>query len=85
MSQHHGLDRRAFVVSAGACVIAASLPALTIAAVGDAAVTGAAAERLADWSIDDMWGVYPRPAQAIGFGRPRTSAPLVAEVDTQFG
>jgi hypothetical protein len=24
---------------------------------------------LSDWTIDDMWGVYPRYAEPIGYGR----------------
>jgi hypothetical protein len=27
---------------------------------------------LADWHIDDMWGVYPRYAEPIAYGRPAT-------------
>ena len=43
--------------------------------------------QLADWHIDDMWGVYPRPSEAIGYGRPRGDGELVAgvhAVDLQF-
>ena len=38
-------------------------------------------------AIDDMWGVYPRPHEAIGYGRPRGDGELVAAVapaDLQF-
>jgi hypothetical protein len=43
--------------------------------------------KLADWTIDDMWGVYPRPSESIGYGRPRGDGePLAAvhPVDWQF-
>jgi hypothetical protein len=34
--------------------------------------------RLSDWSIDDMWGVYPRYAEPIAYGR--TRAPVATTV-----
>jgi len=43
--------------------------------------------KLADWTIDDMWGVYPRPSEPIGYGRPRGDGELLAAVqpvDLQF-
>ncbi len=49
---------------------AASLPA-----------AGAAAVLLDDWTIDDMWGVYPRPSEPIGYGRPREDGELRAAPD----
>jgi len=40
---------------------------------------------LTDWTIDDMWGVYPRYAEPIAYGRPRTDGDVaVAAIDTQF-
>jgi hypothetical protein len=80
------LDRREFIASAGAVAVAASLPIALAAAepiVGDVAPRAT----LADWHIDDMWGVYPRPSEPIGFGRPREDGELVAAVhpaDLQF-
>jgi len=63
------LDRREFIAGAGAVVAVASLP---IALGAEAAAVGTAAPRatLTDWHVDDMWGVYPRPHEAIGYGRP---------------
>ena len=64
------LDRREFIAGAGAVVAVASLP---VALGAEAAAAGSAAPcaTLADWHVDDMWGVYPRPHEAIGYGRPR--------------
>jgi hypothetical protein len=80
-------DRREFIVGAGALAIAASVPvALAVAepAVGDA--TPRASQT--DWHIDDMWGVYPRPSEPIGYGRPHGDGEAivaaVARADLQF-
>jgi hypothetical protein len=79
-------DRREFIIAAGALVVAASLPVALAAAetnVGDATPRAT----LTDWHIDDMWGVYPRPHEAIGYGRPHGDGELVAAVppaDLQF-
>jgi hypothetical protein len=61
------LDRREFVVGAGAVLVVACLPV-------------AIAATLDDWHVDDMWGVYPRPSEAIGYGRPHGDGELVAAV-----
>jgi hypothetical protein len=54
------LNRRELIVAAGAAAVAVYLPfaggAIAAPAVG-ATTRGAA---LADWSIDDQWGVFPR-------------------------
>jgi hypothetical protein len=71
------LDRREFIASAGAIAVAAGLPVALAAAepaVGDATPRAT----LTDWHIDDMWGVYPRPSEPIGYGRPRGDGELVA-------
>jgi hypothetical protein len=79
-------DRREFIAGAGALAVAATVPAALAAAepaVGDVA-PGAT---LADWHIDDMWGVYPRPSEPIGYGRSHGDGELVASVhpaDLQF-
>jgi hypothetical protein len=79
-------DRREFIVGAGALAATAYLPAALAAAepaVGDATPRAT----LTDWHIDDMWGVYPRPSEAIGYGRPHGDGELVAGVsaaDVQF-
>jgi hypothetical protein len=80
------LDRREFFAGAGAVAAVACLP---IALATAAPAVGHATPRatLADWHVDDMWGVYPRPSEAIGFGRPRGDGELVAGVhpaDLQF-
>jgi hypothetical protein len=79
-------DRRELIVGAGALAVVASLPIALAAAepaVGDATPRAT----LTDWHIDDMWGVYPRPHEAIGYGRPHGDGELVAAVhaaDLQF-
>jgi hypothetical protein len=73
------LDRREFIVAAGAATAAVCLPVALAAAsppVGD--VTARAV--LEDWHVDDMWGVYPRPSEPIGYGRPHGDGELVAAV-----
>ncbi|HEY9183001.1 MAG TPA: hypothetical protein VIQ99_07360 [Gammaproteobacteria bacterium] len=73
------LDRRKFIAGAGAAVAGVCLPvtlAVAAPAVGGASLSAA----LADWHIDDMWGVHPRPHEAIGYGRPRGDGELVAGV-----
>ena len=73
------LDRREFVVGAVSVAAVACLPlALGVAA----PAVGSAAPRatLRDWHIDDMWGVYPRPSESIGYGRPHGDGELVAAV-----
>lgn len=79
-------DRREFIVAAGALAGAACLPVAFTAAepeLGDATPRAT----LTDWHVDDMWGVYPRPHEAIGYGRPRGDGEIVAGVhpaDLQF-
>jgi len=80
------IDRREFVIAAGVTAAAAALP---VAIGAESPVLGARtpAATLADWSIDDMWGVYPRPSEAIGFSRPRGDGEPMAAVhpaDWQF-
>ena len=80
------LDRRELMAGAGALAAAGCLPvALAIAAppVGAAAPIAT----LGDWHVDDMWGVYPRPSEPIGYGRPHGDGHLLATVapaDLQF-
>jgi hypothetical protein len=72
-------DRRDFIVGVGAVAVTACLPVALAAAypaIGD--VTPRAT--LTDWHVDDMWGVYPRPHEAIGYGRPHGDGELVASV-----
>ena len=78
--------RRDFIVGAGALAAAACLPVALAAAeptVGDATPRAT----LADWHVDDMWGVYPRPSEPIGYGRPHGDGELIAAAaaaDLQF-
>ena len=79
MSTTPGLDRREFLVGAGAAVVASALP-LTLAVATPAAGGIEPRAQLADWHIDDMWGVYPRPSEAIGYGRPHGDGVFIAGV-----
>jgi hypothetical protein len=73
------LDRREFIVGTGALAAATCLPvALALAEPPVVAATPRAT--LADWHVDDMWGVYPRPSEAIGYGRPHGDGEPVAAV-----
>jgi hypothetical protein len=74
-------DRRELIVAAGAAAAVAYLPAAAFAA-----QVGAAQPKLADWHIDDMWGVYPRPSEPIGFAPPRDAELVAAHhpADTAF-
>ena len=78
--------RRQLIVGAGAIAAVACLPvALATAVRGVGDVTPRAT--LADWHVDDMWGVYPRPSEPIGYGRPHGDGEVVAAVaaaDLQF-
>jgi hypothetical protein len=80
------LDRREFIAAAGAAAAVACVP-VTLA-LGAPSVGGVATRAsLADWHIDDMWGVYPRPHEAIGYGRRHEDVETVAFVqpaDVQF-
>jgi hypothetical protein len=79
-------DRREFIAGAGALAVAASLPVAIASAkpaVGDATPRAT----LTDWHVDDMWGVYPRPSEPIGYGRPHGDGEILAAVhpaDLQF-
>ena len=79
-------DRREFIAGAGAATLTACLPiagATAEPAVGEAPPRAT----LTDWHIDDMWGVYPRPSEPIGYGRPQGDGELLAAVhpaDLQF-
>jgi hypothetical protein len=73
------LDRREFIVAAGAMAVAyAPLAAI---AHGEPALLAAQPVLLDDWTIDDMWGVYPRPSEPIGYGRPLGDGEVLAAID----
>jgi hypothetical protein len=61
-----GLDRREFLGGAGAVVLTATLP---VAWSAQATPAPSVAPLLSDWTIDDMWGVYPRYAEPIDYPR----------------
>jgi hypothetical protein len=75
------LDRREFMVAAGATAVAFAPFAALAQAAPQVPATAPRADLLADWTIDDMWGVYPRPHEPIGYGRPREDGELLAAVD----
>lgn len=80
MSATFGLDRREFLAGAAATGLAVTLPvalARAVPAVGGPTPSA----KLADWHVDDMWGVFPRPHEAVGFGRPRGDGEPLAAVD----
>jgi hypothetical protein len=79
MSTPQRIDRREFMVGVAATGLAVTLPvalAVSTPAVGAPAPRAA----LADWHVDDMWGVYPRPHEAVGFGRPHSDGERLAVV-----
>ena len=67
MSMGPKLDRREFVGTVGVAAVTAFLP-LAVGAQSPVRSTSSR-EILSDWTIDDMWGVYPRYADPIGYGR----------------
>jgi hypothetical protein len=73
------LDRREFVIGAGGVIVATALP-MTLGVAAPPVGYTVARVQLADWHIDDMWGVYPRPSEAIGYGRPHGDGERVATV-----
>lgn len=54
------IDRRGFIVAAGAAAVTVYVPFGGYAAAAPAVGASAPKALLADWSIDDQWGVYPR-------------------------
>ena len=86
MSRDTAFDRREFIAAVGAVGAAACLP-VALATGAPAVGTAQASATLGDWHVDDMWGVYPRPHEAIGYGRPHGDGELVAAAapaDLQF-
>jgi hypothetical protein len=80
------IDRREFIAGAAGVALCVSLP-VSVAAAGQDAGSATPSAKLADWHVDDMWGVYPRPHEAVGFGRPQRdgqSFAAVAPVDAGF-
>jgi hypothetical protein len=54
------LNRRELIVAAGAAAVAVYLPFASEAVVAPPVGAATRGQTLADWSIDDQWGVYPR-------------------------
>ncbi|HZF32161.1 MAG TPA: hypothetical protein VE907_23795 [Gammaproteobacteria bacterium] len=54
------IDRRGFIVAAGAAAVAVYAPFGGDAVAAPAVGAAAPKALLTDWSIDDQWGVYPR-------------------------
>ncbi len=77
MSRGPKLDRREFVGTVGVAALTAFLP-LTVSAQVPGRPT-ASPEVLSDWTIDDMWGVYPRYADSIGYDRAHDENNVAAE------
>jgi hypothetical protein len=73
------LARREFIVAAGAIAVAYA-PLSALAQVEPATPQAATPVLLDDWTIDDMWGVYPRYAEPIGYARPRGDGEVIAAV-----
>lgn len=71
------IDRREFIGAAGGLALTALLPMSAIVA----APTRAGGALLSDWTIDDMWGVYARYADPIGFGRRDGQQDLITGYD----
>jgi hypothetical protein len=79
------LDRRRFIKWLGGTLAVAALPVAAHAAKMPSIVVRPSAERLDDWTIDDVWGSYPRYADPIGFGRRNVEPlPVVDPVDALF-
>ena len=74
------MDRRVFIGS-GASFCAVSLLPMPVFGVP----VGPAPTLLSDWTIDDMWGVYPRYADPIAYGcAPAGELPAAHPADVQF-
>ena len=79
------MDRREFVGLTGTAVGAALLPLPTMLMATPSVEPMSQKDLLIDWTIDDMWGVYPRYSEAIGYGQPRAlPAQTVAGMDRIF-
>ncbi len=77
MSRGPKLDRREFVGTLSVAAVTAFLP-LTVGA-RHPTKSASSPELLSDWTIDDMWGVYPRYADPIGYGCAHNEIDVVAE------
>jgi hypothetical protein len=77
------IGRRDFLAGSSVTLAAATLP--TVLRLRASIEPVEQLGLLDDWTIDDMWGVYPRYADPIGFGRvPPEPRPAVAAEDEGF-
>jgi hypothetical protein len=80
-------DRRELMLAAGAAAAVVYLPFASGSPPAPAAGATARGPLLEDWTIDDMWGVYPRYSEAIGYAPPRDDGERLAAaaaVDAPF-
>jgi hypothetical protein len=79
------LDRRQVLRGIGATTAIGLTPLGAFAALAPAAEP-TVDHRANDRHVDDIWGLYPRYSQNIGFGRRRNESIQAQQpVDTQFG
>jgi hypothetical protein len=79
------VSRRVLMGAAVAASAVSMLPLPASVAAAVASPFGKSPERLTDWTIDDMWGVYPRYAERIDYGRPWTDVDVhIDAIDAQF-
>lgn len=79
-------DRREFITGAAGAAAVAYLPFGSVAAPVPAVGATERKDLLADWTIDDQWGVYPR-YDAIPYAPAHREDPRLATVhpaDLQF-
>jgi hypothetical protein len=69
MSAPERIDRRELLAGMAATGLVMALPVVLAVPTAAVGAPSSSAEVAADWHVDDMWGVYPRPHEAIGFGR----------------
>ena len=70
MSGKRAWDRREFMGTVGATAVTALVPTVAAGLTTAGPATGEAGQDLlADWTIDDMFGVWPRYADPIPHGR----------------
>lgn len=78
------IDRRVFLGSGAAVCAVSLLPLPAYAVPSSADPAHGMPKMLTDWTIDDMWGVYPRYSDPIGYGRPQSDV-LVAAAPVDAG
>ena len=79
MSGERQWDRREFIGTVGATAAAALVPAASLVQAAPVATAVTGPELLSDWTIDDMFGVWPRYADPIPHGRPPIEDTTIGE------